>query len=127
MRDFKSLSIIATEKGVSATYYSSQADGKDFRKEISVGYDELDYPDDFMYACAYLVDRMEEKLNAPPFEGLAVCISTHDETAFTVGKIYEWVGGRTIDDNGKLFAKGEKIIDLADIDLINLKFLKIVK
>lgn len=130
MKDFKSLSIIATEKGVSATYYYSQADGKDFKKEISVGYGELDYPDDFMYACVYLVDRMEEKLNAPPFEGRAVCSMNEEREAFTVGRIYQWVDGRTIDDNAKIFPRGGKIVELNGVietDLSELKFIKIVE
>ena len=125
MKEYESLSIIKTSRGVEATYYRGEECDK--KMQVRIDFDELAYPDDFLYACAVLVDRLSIEESPKPFEGKTVCISSPDATTFKVGKIYEWKDGRTVDEKGALMPRNVKLRSLDEITNPELKFIKIVE
>ena len=122
----ETLSIIKTSEGVQATYYTDGAHGE-VKKQINVKYSDLAYPDDFMYACAYLIDEFATMRVNKPYSGRTVCIASPDEKIFKVGKIYEWKDGRTVDEKGGIIPTRTKLYSLDEITNCELKFIEIVE
>lgn len=121
----KELRISTYEGFVIASYFEERARGGLIRKkQIRVKSSDLPYPDDFMYACAYLIDELAKN---KPYEGRTVCIASPDPDVFKVGKIYEWKDGRTVDEKGGLIPTKEKLVSLNEITNPNLKFIEIVE
>lgn len=124
----KELWILADDGVVTASYFEERARGGLIRKkQISVKCSELPYPDDFIYACAHLLDELA-KIPAPtPYAGRTVCVASPDPELFIVGKIYEWKDGRTVDERGLIAPAYKKLFSLDEITNSALKFIEIVE
>ena len=123
---FETLSFIKGSEGVQATYYASEG-GNETKRQVSVNYSDLAHPDDFMYACAYLIDELANKSVNEPYKGKTVCIASNHPDIFKVGKIYEWQDGRTVGEDRLLHPTTGKIFSLDDIKNPNLKFIEVVE
>lgn len=132
----KQLSIVAEDEVVTLSYFEERARGGLIRKKkISVKNSDLPYPDDFIYACAYLIDEFAKDLAVispetptnKAYEGRTVCVASPDPEIFKAGKIYEWKDGRTIDEKGSLLPKKAKLYSLDEITNPALKFLELVE
>lgn len=127
----KELRILAEDGVVTLSYFEERARGGFIRKKrISVKSSDLPYPDDFIYACAHLIDefpKMPQKTENKPYKGKTVCIASPDPEIFKVGKIYEWKDGRTVDEKGNLLPKWAKLYSFDEITNPLLKFIEIVE
>lgn len=129
----KQLSIVANGGFVTLTYFEGKNNTPKY--EISTKSSELSYPDDFMYACAYLIDVLAKDLamispktpTKKAYEGKTVCVASNHPDIFKVGKIYEWKDGRTVGEDGLLHPTRGKLISLDEITNLALKFLELVE
>ena len=127
----KQLSIVAKDGFVTLTYFEGENNTPKY--EISTKHSELSYPDDFMYACAYLIDVLAKDLamispdTNKAYEGRTVCVASPDPEIFKVGKIYEWKDGRTVDEKGGLIPTKVKLYSLDEITNPALKFLELLE
>lgn len=128
----KQLSIVVNGGFVTLTYFEGKNNTPKY--ELSIKNSDLAYPDDFMYACAYLIDTLAKDLEmiSPKtpkkkgYEGKTVCVASPDPEIFKVGKIYEWKDGRTIDEKGSLLPKKAKLYSFDEITNPALKFIELV-
>lgn len=82
--------------------------------------------DDFLYDAISAADDLATKIARDGFyTGRVVCIERYI-TNFTVGKIYEWKNGYTVDDNGNMFPS-HPVLDLEDVSTSLVKFLPLVE
>lgn len=124
----KELRILAEDGVVTASYFEERARGGLIRKKhISVKSSDLPYPDDFVYACAYLIDELAKITPNEPFKGKTVCIASNHPDIFKEGKIYEWKDGRTVGEDGLIHPTTGKLYSLDEIENPKLKFIKIVE
>ena len=81
-------------------------------KERSVEMYNFDDESDFLYCCAYLIDEMAKpkpQIIERGFEGKTACVEAKEGGEFSVGKIYHWENGRTVDNNLQVYPKQFKI------------------
>ena len=123
--EFEMLSFLKDKEKVTATYYAG--DNSEIKEQISVKRSDLAYPDDFMYACAYLIDELAKKVVNEPYKGKTVCIASNHPEIFKVGKIYEWKYGRTVGEDGLIHPTTGKLFSLDEIRNTQLKFIEIVE
>lgn len=82
--------------------------------------------DDFLYDAISATDDLATKIARDGFyTSRAVCIERYT-TNFTVGKIYEWKNGFTVDDNGNVFPS-LPVVSLDAISTSLVKFLPLVE
>lgn len=129
----KRLSIVVENGVVTLTYFDEQNSGANM--QMREKYSAFPCPDDFMYACAYLIDELAKDLPIinpkplanEPFAGRTVCIASNHSEIFKVGKIYEWQDGRTVGEDDLLHPTTGKLFSLDEITNPKLKFIKIVE
>lgn len=82
--------------------------------------------DDFLYDAISAANDLVTKIARDGFyTGRTVCIERHI-TNFTIGKIYEWKNGCTVDDNGNVFPS-HPVLSLNDVSTSLVKFLPLVE
>ena len=121
----KQLSIVAHGEVVTLTYF--EGENSERKEQISVKCSELAYPDDFIYACAHLLDELARLPDPTPYAGRTVCVASPDPEIFKVGKIYEWKDGRTVTETGLIAPAYTKLFSLDEITNKGLKFIEIVE
>lgn len=126
----KQLSIVADGEFVTLTYFEGENSERNvqMREKCSA----FHYPDDFMYACAYLIDELAKDLpilypENKPYAAKTVCVASPDPEIFKVGKIYEWKDGRTVNEKGCLLPTKAKLFSPDEITNPLLKFIEIVE
>lgn len=76
---------------------------------------EMECPDDndFLVACAYLVDDLYTKANeeGKAFYGTTVCCMALESSGFSVGRIYSWENGRTANDCLEVYPRDYKMTE----------------
>lgn len=124
----KELRILVEDEVVTLSYFEGRARGGLIRKkQMRVKCSDLPYPDDFIYACAYLIDAFSQIPLKEPYKGKTVCIASPDPDIFKVGKIYEWKDGRTVGEDRLLHPTQCKLYSLDEITNPDLKFVEIVE
>ncbi len=95
---------LITDKGVKSADYTPAKD------------------EDFLVSCYMLL----EELNKPQvYEGITVCTRS-DIPDFTVGQVYEWKGGFTKSNTGKVMPSNRPLERLDEITNPNLHFAPLV-
>lgn len=77
--------------------------------------DEFDFEKGATIAFDRLFEKYEKKEESKYFSGKAVCVKPY--FGFTVGKIYEFAGGRCFDDDGGLRFRFAKLVDFSIHDM----------
>lgn len=106
---------------VKATHYSES-------KQKSIEMFDFENENDFLYYCAYLIDEMAtEKKFEKSFNGYAVCAETKEGSGFSVGEIYRWENGRTVNDYLQIFPIEYNISEKCVVNsIMNVESIKFV-